>query len=289
MLRYRDEAGLCGCQLGSNDTINDHRKLKFKVYKVSTEGIVHRVDKLPKKLMKEPLIDAVFEIRFQSHVPASNVLPGFLFGELDGEKTIHQLPIGKIPQDIRNAESNLIFSPVFQLLWEKFVISIGDRSLVIGCKFPYPGWDVFKISILRIVEIVKRVKIIQSVQRFSMKYTDILPSGDLSEQISMINMSISIGENIEKGNFSLKVEIPDDRFIHLVSVISSAHVKLQDSSKREGIVIDIDTVSNMDAQDFNLWAEQLPKNLEIIHKANKIMFFKCLHPQTITDLEPVYD
>lgn len=247
------------------------------------------VDKLPKKLKKEPLIDAVFEMRFSSDIPVSSVLPGVLFSELDGEKTISHLPVGNIPQEIRNTEPDFRFSPVSQLLWKEFVISIGDKSLVIGCKFPYPGWANFKTSILKIVSIVKKVKIIQSIQRFSMKYIDILPSVDLSEQISMINMSISIGENMEKGNFSLRVEIPDDRFIHLVGIISSARVRLQDNSEREGIVIDIDTVSNMQAQDFNLWTEQLSENLEIIHTANKKMFFKCLHPKTITALEPVYE
>jgi hypothetical protein len=36
-------------------------------------------NKLPTKLKKEPLVDAVFELRFYSSAPASSIFPGFFF------------------------------------------------------------------------------------------------------------------------------------------------------------------------------------------------------------------
>ncbi len=40
--------------------------------------------KLPLKVRKEPLVEAVFEMRFDASLPASNILPGVIFGELEG-------------------------------------------------------------------------------------------------------------------------------------------------------------------------------------------------------------
>lgn len=41
---------------------------------------------LPMKFGKEPLIDAIFEMRFQSQEGASNILAGVLYTALSGEK-----------------------------------------------------------------------------------------------------------------------------------------------------------------------------------------------------------
>ena len=65
-------------------------------------------DALPIKLLKEPLIDAVFELRFMSSISASNVLPGYLFSKLDGKKTIERLPAADFPRPMRDMD--LIYS-----------------------------------------------------------------------------------------------------------------------------------------------------------------------------------
>ncbi len=247
-------------------------------------------NKLPIKLGKEPLIGAIFEMRFSSSTPASDVLPGILFSQLDGDKKLERLSTADLPKPIRDADPNLRFAPLVQLKWGDFLISVGDRSLQVGCKIPYPGWNSFKPVILRVVELVKQIGIIQNVNRFSVKYTDIIPSKDIQEQISLINASIVLANHtLEKENFSLRIEIPEERILHAVNVISSATATLADKSVREGIVIDIDSIINVDNQDFGKWIEQLPDNLEIIHTGNKNMFFKCLPQGTIESLEPVYE
>ena len=79
---------------------------------------------LPKKLKKEPLIDAVFEVRFTSAFPAGGVLPGLLFGNLDGDKKIEQLPLLQLPQVIRDADPNLRFAPLSRLDWGNFISTL---------------------------------------------------------------------------------------------------------------------------------------------------------------------
>ncbi|MDD1616675.1 MAG: hypothetical protein CG439_1815, partial [Methylococcaceae bacterium NSP1-2] len=107
---------------------------------------------LPKKLNKEPLLEALFELRFTCDFPASTILPGLLFSKLDGDKRIEQLHAAQIPLEIRNSDPNLQFSPVSRLVWENFHINIGDRNISISCQFPnYPGWFKFKEAIEKII------------------------------------------------------------------------------------------------------------------------------------------
>jgi hypothetical protein len=83
---------------------------------------------LPKKLKKEPLIDAIFEIRFLSDFQASEIIPGFLFSKLGGKKSVISLPAAQLPKTVREGDPNLKFSPTVQLDWEAFSIYIGDKN-----------------------------------------------------------------------------------------------------------------------------------------------------------------
>jgi uncharacterized protein (TIGR04255 family) len=241
-------------------------------------------------LNSEPLIDAVFELRFTSSALASSVLPGFLFSKLKGKKTINRLQTSEIPKPVRDTNPNLEFAPLMQLDWDKFLISISDRSLGVGCKLPYPGWAVFKPAILQIVELVGEIDIVENVQRFSMKYIDLIPSNDLREQVSMITASVAIGNHtLEKESFFLRIEIPSNGALHIVSVASGAKAKLADGSVREGLMVDIDSVRDEKGAYFAQWLERAPAELEEVHSANKEMFFECLHSKTIDFLEPVYE
>ena len=116
------------------------------------------LNQLPKKLNKEPLLDAVFEIRFSALIPASSILPGIFFDKLDGEKDVSQLHVGDLPKQIRDSDPNLRFAPVTRILWKDFILLIGDRIIAVGCKMPYVGWEKFSKIIIQIVKIVGEIK-----------------------------------------------------------------------------------------------------------------------------------
>lgn len=247
-------------------------------------------DKLPTKLKTEPLIDALFELRFTSAIPASSVFPGFLFSKLPGDKTIERLPTEQLPKALLESDPNLRFAPLVRLHWDKFQISIGDRSLAVSCKMPYPSWGAFKPAILTVVDQLKEIGTIQAVHRFSMKYIDLIPASNLADQVSAINGTVVLGNHeLKQEIFSLRVEIPKDGLLHVVQITSSAVATLQDGSSREGIIVDIDSIRDLGNLDFGTWLAQLSDQLESMHLANKAMFFECLRPETIVSLEPVYE
>ncbi len=248
-------------------------------------------NKLPSKLRKEPLLDAVFEVRFSSKVPASSILPGILFNKLDGEKVIAQQPVAQLPKQMRDVDPNLQFAPLIRIQWKEYFFLIGDRNLAVACKIPYPGWAKFKNAIMQVAKILSELQIIENVQRYSLKYVDLIPFSNLKEQVSSVNLHIKLGDHVlEKEIFQLRLEIPQNEFITAVQILSAALVTTLDQTTKQGLIVDIDTIRNLDNQHFSEFIRDLENNLDTIHQKSKEVFFKwCLTPETITFLEPTYD
>jgi len=245
--------------------------------------------KLPLKLGKEPLIEAIFEVRFTAALPVSNILPGLMFQGLEGEKDIERLPASELPQQLRNIDPNLKYAPLIRIRWHTFTILISDQSVGLACAIPYPGWDKFKPAILKIVKIVGSAGVIDSIERFSLKYTDIIPVefGDLD---SLVEFNLQIGTHGAAGkNVQIRAEIPKDGLIHVVQLASSGTARLIDGTIREGVALDIDTVAMIGNVKFSDFFDTLTERIEFGHSENKAMFFSCLKQKTIDKLEPVYD
>jgi uncharacterized protein (TIGR04255 family) len=249
------------------------------------------IDKLPTKLHKEPLMDAVFEIRFSTLIPGSSILPGIYFDKLDGEKRIEQLSVASIPKQIRDTDPNLQFAPLMRVYWNDFIILIGDRSVAVACGLPYPGWVKFKETILRVVEILGAVGTIQEIQRYSLKYVDIISGKNIEERIASVNLHVRLGDHcLEKDNFQFRIEILSGQYINAIQIISSAvGMTANKKTSTEGLVIDVDTICNIDSQKLVEFSPDLSEKLDQIHRENKVMFFNCLAPTTLTALEPTYE
>ncbi|OFZ67518.1 MAG: hypothetical protein A2V79_07265 [Betaproteobacteria bacterium RBG_16_56_24] len=234
-------------------------------------------------------MDAVFEVRFTSAFPAGSVLPGLLFGKLDGDKKIEQL-LSQIPQVMRDADPNLRFAPLSRLDWGQFYINVGDRIVAVGFKHPYPGWNSFKPAIIKVMDVLKEAKVIKSVERYSLKYIDLLPATGLREQVSFVNFDVTLaGHKLEDEAFQIRLEIPRDGFIHAVQVVSSATATLHTGETRQGLIVDVDTIANQQGEAFEDLLSGFSDKLDAIHQANKKVFFDCLKPQTIKTLEPEYE
>jgi len=249
---------------------------------------------LPTKLKNEPLVDAVFEMRFASRVPASSVIPGILFTRLDTHpQQIERLPAADIPSEMRAREPSLRFQPVMRLHWDNnFVILVGDTSLGIGCKMPYPGWKNFKPHILKLASVVlNESQLIEQIDRYSMKYIGVVDGKDLSEQIGRINIDLKLGDLyvLESEPFSVHVEIPRDSLRHIVTLAATATVSAMDGTKREGLLIDIDSIAEHTTTDVAKFVSELSDRSEEIHTLNKEIFFELLTPETLAYLGPSYE
>jgi uncharacterized protein (TIGR04255 family) len=179
--------------------------------------------KLPKTLEREPLVDAVFEVRMGGTPQLADLLPGALFGQLTPKPTLQRLLAAEIPQPIRDQDPNLAFSPIIRLDWGNFTISFGNRNLVIGCKLPYPKWPAFKEAILSIVGKVAQVGIVGPVERYSIKYVNIIQAPTIAAQIAKINMAVRVGDvEAKDDHVSIQVHRNEGDTLHIMSVLTAA-------------------------------------------------------------------
>lgn len=251
---------------------------------------------LPKKLNKGPLADAVFEIRFSSSTPASSILPGLFFAKVEepAEWRSESLPVSEIPSQFRNADPNLRYQPLMRLHWNNFIILISDTALGVQFKTPYPGWIQFKEQIIKAINILIGTKIVQNIERYSIKYVDIIEGKDLAEQIQRINMDIRIGSHtLKEEPFTVRVEIRQDSFINIIQIAGPVTGQITEGEFhgqiRRGVLVDTDTICNYQTNNLIQFTNELPNRLDEIHLENKKMFFECLTQDTVTYLEPVYE
>lgn len=247
-------------------------------------------NKLPKRLLKEPLLDALFECRFTAHLPVSNILPGILFREFEGEKQLERLPQSEIPEVIRNNDPNLQYAPLVRIRMQNYTFLIGDRSIIVACNLPYRGWYDFKLTIIRMIGILNKSNLVDKVIRYSIKYVDLIQSSDPVEQVSMANLSLNIGSHkLTKEPYKVRMDILVDGFINAIQIMSGAKATMPDQSVRKGIIIDIDTIKNTGDINIDQLEQELDNVLENIHRVSKERFFDCLTEETLRHLEPEYD
>ncbi|RIJ23332.1 TIGR04255 family protein [Henriciella barbarensis] len=254
---------------------------------MKAEQVAHR---LPKKLGKEPLIDAVFEFRFSAHASFSEIVPGFLFSEFGGKAKIERLGPAELPRPVRDQDAKLRYVPIYRLQLEKFTVLIGDRVLALACKLPYPGWGAFKPEILGLAERMRKLELIEKVERHSIKYVNIVASDGVANQLSQTTLSLELaGEQIKSDNVSLRIEKHQDSLLNVIQLVTGAEATRENEHIASGIVIDIDTIVNFEPVSFHEWLRELPDSSEKIRAENRKVFFSCLHPRTIDELEPIYE
>jgi uncharacterized protein (TIGR04255 family) len=247
------------------------------------------MQRLPNTLNKNPIIDAVFELRFSSNFPASEILPGFLFSKLEGDKKIGALPASQLPKELRDADANLQFAPVIRLDWREYHISIGDKTICIGYKSKYPGWCDFKKVIIKILEQIKELKIFNSIDRYSLKYISLLDKPYAKDISTLINIDMCIaGRSVKEEGFTIRLELHEDKFLSILQIISNASVEIPETPKRTGLIIDVDTIYETNKKPFDDVCSDFEKTLENIHNTGKKIFFECLTESTLVSLEPVY-
>lgn len=243
--------------------------------------------RIPKRLGKAPLVESLWELRFSSEMASvAELLPGLLFSAFDGEfQSIEPLPAANVPLQIRQINADFMYVPTVRLRGEHYTIQIGDRVVSLGCSMPYKGWKEFGAKIRALVKVLRKTKLISNPERFSMKYIDILPSGD-EPTIAQLDVVITLGDqNINVHPLHLRTEVFEEGFLNIVQIISPANAQLLGGEIITGILVDNDTIYNHMSGDF--W-EIFSKQLDLVHKVNKKMFFNLLTESAITNLEPEY-
>ncbi|MDM8568357.1 TIGR04255 family protein [Thiotrichales bacterium HSG1] len=234
---------------------------------------------LPKRISPCPIIEAIFEIRFDSKLPEDAIFGIFYNKFQDKYQKVEQLPILQLPQVVRTQDMNLIYAPHYRLLNENMNIQIGPKIFSLANVGEYIGWDNFLEQIQETYEKVEETGVLSNINRISLRYINFFKNVNI---IMDTSFKASIGDEIlnnEKINFI--AEISSGKSIQNLKIINSAEVVLSEK-KIKGSIIDIDTAVNL--TDF----ENFLSAINYAHDKEKMLFYKVLGEQFINTLNPEY-
>jgi len=245
--------------------------------------------RIPVRLRKEPLFEAVWEIRFSgTRAGVADLLPGLIFRELsDKYSNIIKLPIASIPDSIVQSDPKLMYVPKIRLEHGNQAVQIGEHAVSLSCRRPYSGWPVFSADIRKLASTIFQTGLVKELDRFSLKYMDLI-SLNQTTGLDCLDLDIRLG-NIAIGGrpVQLRSEIVEKDLIHIVQIVAPARVSLPgDENDMRGVLLDIDTIKMTSGG--NSW-EILSQNLDDVHLSCKKIFFSLLKPETIEKLDPEYE
>ena len=243
-------------------------------------------EQLPQKLMRSPLREALFEMRFEPAMPAAgDVLPGLLYSNLkDRYPQVTPLPMANVPRPIRDKNPELLYQPSHRLQGNLSSVQVGDRVVTLAT-IQYPGWNQFKAQLESLVHAVKGTGLARHIERFSFKYVNVIEASVNEKQLSLLNARIELLGDVpmEKG-LHLRAEIDDGKCITIIQIAPNTAAKLMPSAQEiSGLLIDVDTIRPKPGSDF--WATPAPL-LEEVHSVAKNTFFSLLTKPALDRLQP---
>ncbi len=245
--------------------------------------------KIPSKLNIVPILEAIYEIRFDTSSP-EETNTGIIYNCFKSEfnEDVESFPIMNLPSKVRNSDKNLMYQP-FQRMKSKdgnFVLQYGQRQLSLHC-VDY-SYDVFKNFNSKITEVTKRLidlNIVSKVNRVGLRYTDFLSNETIPKYtFDKLNISVDIA-NMNRGeNFSCSTYFRGKVANHKTQIHNTIEIEHKDT-KKVGDIIDLD--SFVFEEKINL--DEINKIINEIHEEQKEIFFGILGDEVTTLLGPSYE
>lgn len=234
---------------------------------------------LPRKISPCPIVEAIFEMRFDSELPEDAIF-GVLYSKFrEDYKKVEQLPILQLPQVVRAQDPNLTYAPHYKLTSENTIIQIGPKVFSLVKVGDYIGWDKFSEQIQETHKKVEETGVVSSISRVALRYINIFEGINI---LTGTNFKAYLGDeplNNEKINFS--AEIPSSKSISQLKIINSAEAAIS-GKQIKGSIIDIDSVVN--PRDFDSFSSAI----DYSHTEEKTLFYKVLGEQFVKTLNPEY-
>ncbi len=201
---------------------------------------------LPKKLKKDAIAEALFEVRFECDESVS--LPEIVVGRLaesdvwrDFEK--FRLPVADIPAPIRSQDPKLKTEPILELRERNgsVLAKIGVNVLSYHRLAPYPGWETFKPEIDRTIEFLFVSFQSFKATRLGFRYVNVFTAEDHGvNDVRHLNYSVNLaGDDLQDAQNLNYRKVRSD--IHSVQVrIASPEFVSGPIAKKVQVLVDLD-------------------------------------------------
>jgi uncharacterized protein (TIGR04255 family) len=241
---------------------------------------------IPEKLRNDAIVEAIFEIRF-----STSTIPEVLFGRISEFESWRDfkpasLPISQFPVALRQADPNLRYQPVIELLdeREKRAVRIGSNVISYSRGMPYIGWKAFKTELNEVITGVFQKARDLSIERLGLRYLNALRN-DLHGigSISDLNLVLEIAS--ERITESVNVNITTDRTSETATTVRIATMDIVQGNLPPGTSVYVDVDVFTDNVSFETKDHEFVRQwIERAHSKEKAQFFRLLTEGKIESL-----
>jgi len=265
--------------------------LIFATCKPKFAASLHMPKPLPVKLEKEPLIEAACQLRVAGETALNTFFPGLLFAQHPEDVSeIQQLPAIMIPEPVRATQPEMAFAALVKLRFKGIWVMIGERSITVSNPAPYLGWAGFKPLIVEVFTVLLDSNLVKRVERYSLKYTNVLKANETSDSLDALAWALSVGDlKLDKRATTLRTQTLTDEVLSVVTISGGVTAQAVGRAPVQGSLIDIDTICQNKPQDAKSFVESISYELDRVRRINKEAFFECLTKEAIDELGPVYE
>lgn len=250
------------------------------------EGLQGLRMRVPVRLDRPPLVEAIFELRFGAKEAIGDLLPGLLYDKLKHRfQRSEDLPLASVPRDFRRDKPEFRYLPHIRLTGENQSLLIGDHVLGISRTPPYEGWGTFRTSVQEVLGAIRETGLAEAVERFSFRCVNLLDSAG-RPPFAMLNGELRLADQLlANRGFRLRVEIDGDHeFINVVDIAGSATASINGVSKI-GLLVSIDTIHETTPDAF--WPAT-STHVDDAHAVLKALFFSLLAPAVVAECGPTW-
>lgn len=153
--------------------------------------------RIPRKLKDDPIVEALFEVRF-----TSNEVPEVVLGKIALNwkefKTV-RLPAADLPSPIRDQDPNLAYQPLWQLQGDRGrrVIKFGPRVFSYHVLETYPGWSRFALELNQACDFLFDNLGPVTITRYGLRYLNVMTKVQHVTSLADLNFGVQLaGEAI---------------------------------------------------------------------------------------------
>jgi uncharacterized protein (TIGR04255 family) len=240
--------------------------------------------RIPKRLTRNPIIDAIAEIRFTSKVPSDAII-GLVYSTLQSTfGKPESLPILQIPADLREKDPNLRYQACYKFTKPGNVLLIGPHNVALST-YPYSDWAAASPLLYEVLSRLNTVELFERIERVGLRYINFFESLNICDHstltIEVRNISVA------KQSITLRTETDSKGFKVITQVSNCAQVQVRGELKH-GSILDLDIVK----PELNILPESQSNDVKSLFVvANEIAdstFFNFLADDFIYTFEPVY-
>jgi len=241
---------------------------------------------IPKRLRKDPILEALCEIRFSGNGALGSLLPGLLLPKLrELFPNFEKLPASSIPEQIRSTDPNLQYVHLYRLAGPSGMVLIGDRVLSVAVGGSYPGWGNFRPLAMTVFGAALETGLLGGLDRLSVKYVNVLQTNEPQPISKLAQTVVVLGEaKIQDEPLQLRVEFKANDHVTVVQLANPATIDRPGLPSVKGCVIDIDTIRMLSSNVSN----DLGPLLDAAHDEEKRIFYTLLSEQSLQHCEPEY-